>query len=134
MLWQILFFFPSFRYFTGRNLSFILIFRVADPVHFWLDPDPANQNLENRIRILLALTKNQFKHLNLLNINHISSDIWMIIIFIWKNGTIYQKMCKTSILEIFFPCFYNFTLPKYRSNLPNFVRRLELRPLSTYFK
>ena len=26
--------------------------RVADPVHFWPDPDPANQNFKNRIRIL----------------------------------------------------------------------------------
>ena len=32
--------------------------RVA--VHFW--PDPANKNFKNRIQILLALTKNQFKH------------------------------------------------------------------------
>ena len=33
------------------------ITRVADPVHFRPDPDPANQNFKNRIRILLALTK-----------------------------------------------------------------------------
>ena len=25
--------------------------RVADPVHFWPDPDPANKNFKNRIRI-----------------------------------------------------------------------------------
>ena len=25
-------------------------------------------------------------------------------------------MCKTSILKIFFPCLYNFTLPKYRED------------------
>ena len=25
--------------------------RVANPVHFWPDPDPANQNFKNRIRI-----------------------------------------------------------------------------------
>ena len=37
--------------------------RVADPFHFRPDPDPANQNFKNRIRILLALTKNQFKNL-----------------------------------------------------------------------
>ena len=36
--------------------------RVADPVHFRPDPDPANWNFKNRIRILLPLTKNQFKH------------------------------------------------------------------------
>jgi len=29
---------------------------------FWLDP--ANQNLKSRIRILLAITYNQFKHVN----------------------------------------------------------------------
>ena len=62
--------------------------RVADLVHFWPDPapdpDPANQNFENRIRILMALTKNQFKHLNffLTSITYISSDIEMMIIFI----------------------------------------------------
>jgi len=38
-------------------------YRVVDPVHFRLDPDPANQNFKNRIWILLALTKNQFNHL-----------------------------------------------------------------------
>jgi len=31
--------------------------RVADLVHFMPDPDSANQNFSNRIRILLALTK-----------------------------------------------------------------------------
>ena len=41
-----------------------LLFRVADPVHFRPDPDPAAQDLKSLIRILLALTKNQFKHLN----------------------------------------------------------------------
>jgi len=30
--------------------------RVADPVHLRPDPDPANQNFKNLIRILLALT------------------------------------------------------------------------------
>ena len=39
----------------------------------------------------------------------------MMIVFIWKNGKIHLKMCKTSIFKILFPCFYNFTLPKYRS-------------------
>ena len=29
--------------------------KVADPVHFWPDLDPANLNFNNRIRILLAL-------------------------------------------------------------------------------
>ena len=38
--------------------------RVADPVPFWHNPDPANQNFLNRIRIQLALTKWQFEHLN----------------------------------------------------------------------
>ena len=36
--------------------------RVADPVHFRPDPDPANQNFEDRIRVLLALAKNKIKH------------------------------------------------------------------------
>ena len=40
--------------------------RVADPVHFRLDPDPANQNFKNRNRILLAIIKIQFKHLHFL--------------------------------------------------------------------
>ena len=46
-----------------------------------VDPDPANQNFENRIRILLALIKNQFKYLNDFHINQISSDIFMLIFF-----------------------------------------------------
>jgi len=37
----------------------------------------------------------------------------MIVIFIGKNGKIHLKMCKTSNFKIFFPCLYNFTLPKY---------------------
>ena len=49
----------------------LLFTRVADPVHFRPDPDPANQNFKNRIRILLAHTKNQFKYLNFVHINQI---------------------------------------------------------------
>ena len=49
--------------------------RVADPVLFRPDPEPAYQNFKPRIRILLALTKNQFNHLNFFHINHMSSDI-----------------------------------------------------------
>ena len=48
------------------------------------------------------------------HIKRISSDIWMMIIFIWQNGKIRLKMCKSSNFKIFFPCLYNFTLPKYR--------------------
>ena len=29
--------------------------RVADPVHFWPDPDPAHRNFKTGSRILLAL-------------------------------------------------------------------------------
>ena len=76
------------------------------------DPDPANQNFKNRIRILLALAKNQFKHLIFFHIKHISFYIWMMIIFIWKNGKIPLKKCETSIFKIFYPCLYNFTLSK----------------------
>ena len=88
--------------------------RVADLVHFRPAPDPANKNFENRIRILLALIKNQFKHLNFFHIKNISSDIWMIIIFIWKNGKIHLKMYKSSLFKILFPCLYNSPLPKHR--------------------
>ena len=38
------------------------------------------------------------------------------IILIWKNGKIHLQMCKTTIFKIFFPCLYNFTLPKYRTD------------------
>ena len=71
-------------------------------------------------QILLALTKNQFKHLNVFH-NKI-----LLLIFEWwlflseKNGKIHQKICKISIFKILFPCLYNFTLPKYR-NRPKFV-------------
>jgi len=41
--------------------------RVADPVHFHLDP--ANQNFKNLIRILLALAKNPFKQLKMFHVN-----------------------------------------------------------------
>ena len=53
---------------------------VADPVHFQPDPDPENQKFKNRIRILLVLTENQFKHLNFFHNNQISSDIFMLIL------------------------------------------------------
>ena len=49
---------------------------VADPVHFRPDPDTANQNFKNRIRILLAFIKNQLKHQILFHIDHISSEIF----------------------------------------------------------
>ena len=48
-------------------------------------PDPANPNFKNRIRILLALTKNQFKHLNFFYINQISSDDDYFYLKKWKN-------------------------------------------------
>ena len=67
---------------TQKNLYFSP--RVADPAHFRPDPNTAIQNFTDRIRILLVLTKNQFKHNIFFHINHISSDIWMMIIFIWK--------------------------------------------------
>ena len=68
-----------------------------------LDPDPGSY----------WHLKSQFKHLNFFHIKHISSDIWMMIIVNWKNGKIHLKMCETSFFKIFFPCLYNFTLPKY---------------------
>ena len=88
--------------------------RVADPVHFRPDPDPApdpgNQNFKNRIWILLALTKNRFKQMNFFHFNHISSDTYLNDnYFFRKNGKIQLKMCKSSIFKIFFPCLYNFT-------------------------
>ena len=45
-------------------LKTISVDRVADLIHFRRGTDPANQNFKNPIRILLALAKNQFKHLN----------------------------------------------------------------------
>jgi len=59
--------------------------RVVDPVHFRPDPDPANKNLINRILILLALIKNEFKYLNhviLIRFNH----IFNLLIFYFKIG------------------------------------------------
>ena len=56
--------------------------RVADPVHFRPDQDPTNQNFEKRIRILLALAKNKFKHpIFVIGINQISSDFFMLNFF-----------------------------------------------------
>ena len=73
--------------------------RVADPVHFRPDPDPANQNFKIGSGSYWHL-KNQFKHQIFFNSTiPISSDIWMMIIFIWKNGKIHLKMCKTSIFK-----------------------------------
>jgi len=46
--------------------------------------------------------KNQFKHQNFFHMKHISSDIWMIIIFIWKNGKIRLKMFKPLFFKYFF--------------------------------
>ena len=50
-----------------------------------LDPDPGSY----------WHLKNQFNHLNFFPIKHISSDIWMMIIFNWKNWKIHLNMCKT---------------------------------------
>ena len=53
-----------------------LVSRVADPVHFRPDPDPANQNFKigSESRILLAL-KESIKTSKFFHIKHISSDI-----------------------------------------------------------
>ena len=91
----------------GSSVASEVSSRVADPVHF--RPDPANPDPGSYGHL-----KNQFKHQNLFHIKHISSDIWMMIIFIWKSGKIHRKMCKTSIFKIFFPCLYNLRLPKCR--------------------
>ena len=72
------------KHISGENTQqHYISLRVADTVHFRPDPapDPAIQNFKNRIRILLALTKNQFKHLNFFHIKHISSDIIIFIIY-----------------------------------------------------
>ena len=71
--------------------------RIVDPVHFWPDPDPANQNFKNRIRILLVPYLLTIQTSKFFHINHISSDFWMMIIFTWKNGKIHMKMCKSPI-------------------------------------
>ncbi len=66
---------PGAYFFYGHSI------RVADPVHFRPDPapdsDPAKKNFKNRIliRILLALTKNQFTHLNFFRNFSCSSEI-----------------------------------------------------------
>ena len=79
--------------------------RVADPVHFQPDPDPVYQNFKIRFRILLALTKNQFKHL----IYFISIRFLQV----FKCWFFYLKKfsCKCVHKSCFdiFPCLYNFT-------------------------
>ena len=82
--------------------------RVADPVHFWPNPDPATQNFKHRIRIpiliLLLLTKNQFKHLSFFHINQISSDIFMLIFSTWKKEKFTWKCVNAQCC----PSLYNF--------------------------
>jgi len=94
----------------------------------------SKSEFSNRIRIpdpgSYWHLKNQFKHLNFFHIKHISFDIWMMIIFIWKNWKIHLKMCKTSIFKIFFPCFYNFTLPigsGSGENFPDPIKKVWIR-------
>jgi hypothetical protein len=52
------------------------------------------------------------------------------IIFIWKNGKIYLKMCKTSIFKIFLPCLCNFALPKFRLRIRILPKRSGSCPFS----
>ena len=82
----------------SRRDSTSVICRVADPVHFWPDPDPANQNFKNWIRILLALTKNQFKHLHFFHIKHISSDIFEWWLFLSEKMEKFTWKCVKALL------------------------------------
>ena len=80
--------------FYGTYLPWVGIgTRVVDPVYF--RPDPNNWNFKNWIRILRALTHNQFKHLPIffLHINQISSDMFMLIFYL-KN----RKLCQFFVL------------------------------------
>ena len=97
---------------------------LQDPImngHFWtqiqeLNPGLGIRPIFGRIRLRIRILqirilkldpdpgsywhlKNQFKHLNFVHIKHISSDILMMIIFIWKNGKIHLKMCKTKRIK-----------------------------------
>ena len=75
----------------------------SNPVHFRPDPDPANQNVKNRIRILLALAKKEFKTSQFFfHINQISSDIWMLIFFFLKMYNFTWKCVKA----LFFPLIH----------------------------
>ena len=57
-----------------------------------LDPDPGSY----------WHLKNQFKHQNFFHIQHISSDNWMMIIFIWKMEKFTWKCVKALFLKYFF--------------------------------
>ena len=110
-----------YRYRTGINIphgtysiiqkkfncrGWNLMGRVADPIHFRQDPDPSNQNFKNRIRILLALIKNQFKHLK--KFASYQSDFFkyflcMLFFYLkkWKNSHEYLKKLPFFILSFF---------------------------------
>jgi len=71
-----------------------------------------------------------------------TSNIFLLIFEWWlflseKMEKIYLKMWKTSIFKIFFPCLYNFTLPKYgtyRIRIPSEpvkIFQIRIRPKSS---
>ena len=62
-----------------------LVSKVADPVLF--RPDLANQNFKNRILILVALTKNQFKHI----IFSLNSIIFLLIVRYTLKGASHEN-------------------------------------------
>ena len=67
---------------NGYPLPDPQVSRVADPVHF--RPDPENPNFENRIRILLALIHNQFKHVKFFFISIRFLHIFLCLLFLSK--------------------------------------------------
>jgi len=81
--------------------------RIADPAHFWPDPDPdpANLNFKNQIQIqiwiLLALS---YIHVKCFQINHIPSDICMLIFLPEKFKNLpnnWKKLIFKKILYLF---------------------------------
>ena len=101
-------------------IQFRLIFqqwdRVADPVHYRPDPapDPVNQNFKTGSRILLSLKE------SIQTSKFFSHQTYFFWYFEWwlflseKMEKFTWKCVKPRFCKIFFPCLYNFTLPKYR--------------------
>jgi len=111
----IVFIFKLYKLLTSGNVLSQLIVRVADLVHFWPDPapDPANQNFKNQIRIQLALTKNQIKHLNFFHIKHTSFNIawWIFFSEKWKNSP-------ENVSKLYFENIFSLFIQLYIAKIP----------------
>ena len=81
---------------TGSLRQVFSIPRDPDPVHFWPDPDPSNQNLKKGIRVLLFIKLTRLESIQTYKNVSFQSNFFRYLFlcwfFTWKNFKIYLQI------------------------------------------